>query len=304
MGGGSSASAKPFAPWEDPSIEVKHREKFYCFLRLDCKDFKPALRETKVIVELDGATFPYTCENFRRLCCGEGPEGAAGYKGNTFFHDSKDGVHLIGGRFGQELKKTAGGYEYLPGKGKGVGRGVSAFDGRPFEQENEELDHEAGTLSMVASDGACASEFLVCLDGGHQAAAMDGEHVAFGKVVEGIEVVQEVGRLMMSNEWLDLIVDEGLANKGFDFSGRPARQVSLTDCGEIAWVRSPSLDKNSREYRRQHWKPKKNKQGGNDGMTEVRKNLRLKHHDGGVEVEEAGRGLRDAHRSVAESANF
>ena len=106
----------------------------------------------------------------------QGSEGTEGYKGKSWFHDSRDGLILAGGRFNQQFVKNARGHEYLSDKPKEMGNGVSAFDGRPFVNENDDLDHGIGTVSMVCDGGKNGSEFFICLNDSHAAAARDGRN--------------------------------------------------------------------------------------------------------------------------------
>jgi peptidylprolyl isomerase len=130
-----------------------------------------------VTVELFADVAPKTAENFRALCTGEKGTGESGkplhFKGSPF-HRIIPGFMIQGGDFT---------------RGNGTG-GESIYGGK-FDDENFELKHtEAGTLSMAnAGPNTNGSQFFITV-----AATpwLDGKHVVFGKVVDGMDVISKM----------------------------------------------------------------------------------------------------------------
>ncbi|KAM8753977.1 peptidyl-prolyl cis-trans isomerase H [Acanthopagrus latus] len=149
-------------------------------------------------MELFADVVPKTAENFRQFCTGEYRKDGVpiGYKGCTFHRLIKDFM-IQGGDFVN-----------------GDGTGICSIYGGPFADENFKYKHSAPGLLSMANSGPGTNGcqfFITCA----KCDWLDGKHVVFGKVVDGLLAMRKIENIMT-----------GPNNK-------PKLAIVIAQCGEM-----------------------------------------------------------------------
>ena len=153
----------------------------------------------RIVFGLFGDIVPKTVLNFKSLCTGENGIGQTGkklhYKGSRF-HRIVPGFVIQGGDFITDN-----------------GTGGESIYGKKFDDENFKIHHEGpGYLSMANyGPNTNGSQFFITIE---KTPWLDGRHVVFGKVIEGMDVVKKI---------------EAVGSK----TGSPTKKVIIEDCGEL-----------------------------------------------------------------------
>lgn len=151
-------------------------------------------RPQKIVFELAIDVAPKTCDNFASFC--QSKEPSKSYR-KTQFHRMIPGFMVQGGDYQN-----------------GDGTGGEAFHGGTLVDESFALKHDAPGILSMANKGknTAGSQFFITLGKAHH---LDGKHVGFGRVTEGMKVVHEMAKVET------------------DGNDRPTsmQKITIVDCG-------------------------------------------------------------------------
>ncbi|EEB89094.1 hypothetical protein MPER_12854 [Moniliophthora perniciosa FA553] len=197
----------------------------------------------RITLGLLGETVPKTAENFRALATGkrkDGTELGFGYKGSKFHRIIKDFM-IQGGDFTRG-DGTGGKAWNLFSFSSGDLATYNTIEHSPSTKTAGsptrictfcELRHTGpGILSMAnAGKDSNGSQFFITTV---IVEWLDGKHVVFGKVLDGMDVVTAIGEnpIQSRSNAISYVLAENVKNDSYD---RPVEDVIIFDCGEASY---------------------------------------------------------------------
>ena len=167
-----TAASAPAAQPEETAPEAARQEQAPAEPESSLHHVEIVIRDYGTVkLELDAAAAPKTVENFLDLA------GRGFYDGLTF-HRIMDGFMIQGG------DPSGNG---TGGSGKNV-TGEFALNGW-----DNPISHGKGVISMAraADYNSASSQFFICVA---DATFLDGQYAAFGRVTEGLEIVEQIAK--------------------------------------------------------------------------------------------------------------
>ena len=146
----------------------------------ELKNFRVRLETSlgNILIELSPDVAPETCRNFLKL-------SKVGLFDGTTWHRVVPGFVIQGG----DLSTRA-----TPIPAEQMSKYV-----KNLQPEFSDVKHVKGTVSMARGDApdSASTSFFICLA---DAPSLDGKYTAFGKVIEGIEVVDKIAAAPLDGE--------------------------------------------------------------------------------------------------------
>lgn len=140
----------------------------------------------EIVIELAENDAPITVDNFKKLVKEK-------FYNNLTFHRAVPGFVIQGG----------------DPNGDGTGGSKSTITGEFADNgvENKLADnHERGVVSMarnaISMDSASSQFFIVLDSNPNVAASLNGKYAAFGKVIEGMDIVDAISNLETQNQMI------------------------------------------------------------------------------------------------------
>lgn len=171
----------------------------YLDISVDGKDTK------RVVIELASKALPVTCENFQKLCNSHNNKEEWGYQSTNVFKIEKNVGLCMGDVNG------------LDGKGGMCHPSVAVPHAKvpyTFAHESHAISHvQPGIVSMLSSGlDKNDSRFIITTNDAPQ---LDGLYVAFGRVQEGMDFIQD------------------LAQNIYTRKGKPSVNIEIISCGSL-----------------------------------------------------------------------
>lgn len=155
-------------------------------------DIDGVIQDEKVVIGLFGADTPKTAENFRKICEGYEHQGEKLTYNNCPFHRIIPSFMIQGGDFTNK-----------------DGTGGKSIWGEKFKDENFNVKHEVGVISMAnAGPDTNGSQFFITTA---PTPWLDGRHTVFGRVLKGKDMITKI---------------EGYGSQ----SGRPKAKIGIATC--------------------------------------------------------------------------
>jgi len=158
----------------------------------------------RIVIGLFGKDVPKTVDNFYQLATGE---KGYGYKGTTIFRVIQD-MMIQGGDITNN-----------------DGSGGKSIYGPTFDDENFKLSHYGSGWVSMANKGPNTnnSQFFITAV---KTSYLDGRHVVFGKVLEGMDVFRKIEKSRT------------------DDNDKPTYEVKIADCGSLPVATPFDVEKN------------------------------------------------------------
>lgn len=155
----------------------------------------------RVVIELFTDLTPRTAENFRGLCTGEYGLGKTTKKRLTY-----EGCSVF--RSSKGFMIQSGDFQFNSGDG-----GESIYGGTFNDEDFGRRHTQAGVLSMANKGrNSNGSQFFITLK---RAPQLDARHVAFGQVVDGMDVIRAIAKVPV------------------DLDERPRVPIKIVSCGQV-----------------------------------------------------------------------